>query len=155
MVDHGVKHVKRVEQIAFILALAHNLEETEMFFLRAASLLHDIGNAVNRDNHHEESQKLVEELTEKGRLPLSTEEAAIVGLLCRWHRKEYDHNYDVVLSTGETIRVGMLASFLRISDAMDMDFRRSPGDDVFIEQIIIFTPNLGSLSIAESGNIMI
>jgi len=136
MVDHGVNHVKRVEQIAFLLALAHNLDESEMFFLRAASLLHDIGNAVNRDKHNEESQKLVVELAEKGRLPLSPDEAGIVGLLCKWHRKEYDHNYEVTLSSGETIRVGMLASFLRISDAMDMDFRRSPGDDVFIEQII-------------------
>ena len=123
-VDHGPTHVLRVRGFAEQLGHLVKLTSTEQFYLRTAVLFHDVGNIVDRSEHHIISQQTVERLSATGELPLTPEEAQVVGLVCRWHRRDYDPQR-VDLLSGETIRTGLLASVIRVADAMDIDLRRS------------------------------
>jgi hypothetical protein len=137
--DHGPGHVLRVKSFATQLGYVVGLSQTEQHLLRAASLFHDVGNVLDRDRHHIISQETVERLTASGELPFSTREAELVGLLCRWHRKEYDPDR-VDQIHDETVRTGLLASILRVSDAMDIDHRRSDYGERFSHVLEFFYP---------------
>ncbi|MEZ4862416.1 MAG: HD domain-containing protein [Caldilineaceae bacterium] len=137
--DHGPGHVLRVKAFATQLGYVMGLTASEQHLLRAAALLHDVGNVVDRATHHIISQETVEKLTATGQLPFSSREAALVGLLCRWHRREYDPNRSDELA-GVTIRTGLLASILRVADALDIDYRRVDYDDKFKRVLQLFYP---------------
>jgi hypothetical protein len=86
------------------------------------------------------SQETVTRLTAEGELPFSAREAEVVGLVCRWHRREYDpHRHDEI--DGKTVRTGLLASILRVADAMDIDHRRSDYTDRFSKVLQFFFPD--------------
>ncbi len=138
--DHGPSHSLRVKSFATQLACIVGLTQTEQHLLRAASLFHDVGNVIDRDRHHIISEETVIRLTASGKLPFSVREAEIVGLLCRWHRKEYDPQR-VDRLHDETVRTGLLASVLRVSDAMDIDHRRSDYGERFSGVLEFFYPN--------------
>jgi hypothetical protein len=138
--DHGPNHALRVKSFATQLSYVLGLTETERHLLRAGALFHDIGNVVDRERHNIISQETVEKLTEEGKLPYSSKEAELVGLLCRWHRREFDPNRTDTLR-GELIRTGLLASILRVADAMDIDHRRSDYGDVFRQILEFFFPD--------------
>jgi len=122
--DHGVGHALRVKSFASQLGYVVGLTPAERRMLRVAALFHDIGNAVDRERHSIISQETVARLTTDGELPFNPKEAEVVGLLCRWHNSAYDPDrYDDL--GGEAIRTGLLASILRVADAMDIDHRRS------------------------------
>ena len=121
--DHGPGHMLRVSAFATQLAHVLGLTASEQRLLRAAALFHDVGNIIDRARHHIISQETVERLVANGQLPFSTGEAALIGLLCRWHRKEYDPDRTDQLY-GETIRTGLAASVLRVADALDSDYHR-------------------------------
>jgi len=121
MNDHGPLHAQRVHSIAKRLGSLFPLTLHELSLLLAAALLHDIGMAKNREDHHEVSFELVKEMAECGKLPFDESEAEIVATLCKWHRKEYDSN--AIAADGT--RTGLLASLLRLADGMDLDYRRS------------------------------
>ncbi|MFN8444097.1 MAG: HD domain-containing protein [Caldilineaceae bacterium] len=137
--DHGPGHVLRVKSFATQLGYAMGLTEHEHRLLRAAAFFHDVGNVIDRGRHHIISQETVEALTARGDLPYSNREAALIGLLCRWHRKEYDPNHSDELY-GETIRTGLLASILRVADALDSDYRRVDYGEKFKRVLEIFYP---------------
>lgn len=137
--DHGPGHALRVKSFATQLGYLLGLTSTEHHLLRAGALFHDVGNIVERGRHHLISQETVESLTAAGSLPFSATEAALVGLLCRWHRKEYDPNRCDDLR-GQSIRTGLLASILRVADAMDIDHRRSDYTDRFALVLRHFFP---------------
>jgi exopolyphosphatase / guanosine-5'-triphosphate,3'-diphosphate pyrophosphatase len=122
--DHGPGHALRVKSYAGQLGCLVGLSEVEHGLLRAAALFHDTGNIVDRGQHHVISQETVMRLTAGGVLPFAAQEAEVVGLLCRWHRREYEPGRTDELD-GRTIRTGLLASILRVADAMDIDHRRS------------------------------
>ncbi len=122
-VDHGPAHALRVKSFAAQLGYLVGLGEIEQGLLRYAALFHDVGNIVDRGQHHVISQETVLRLTADGALPFSPREAEVVGLLCRWHRKEYDPGRRDELN-GRTVRTGLLASILRVADSMDIDHRR-------------------------------
>lgn len=138
--DHGPSHALRVKSFVTQLAYIAGLSETEHHLLRAASLFHDVGNVIDRDRHHIISEETIIRLTESGKLPFSRREADIVGLLCRWHRKEYDPQ-QVDQLNNETVRTGLLASILRVSDAMDIDHRRSDYGERFSGVLEFFYPD--------------
>jgi hypothetical protein len=94
---------------------------------------------VDRERHNIISQETVEKLTADGRLPFSPKGAELVGLLCRWHRGGYDPTRRDTLR-GEPIRTGLLASILRVADAMDIDHRRSDYRDRFRGVLEYFFP---------------
>jgi hypothetical protein len=123
-VDHGPNHALRVKSYASQLGFILGLSQTEHRLLRAGALFHDVGNIVNRDRHHIISQETVLKLAVDGQLPFSLQEAELVGLLCRWHRREYDST-QIDMLRGEPIRTGGMAAILRVADAMDIDQRRS------------------------------
>jgi hypothetical protein len=138
--DHGPNHALRVKSFATQLGYVMGLTPRERFLLRTASLFHDIGNVIEREQHHTISQETVVNLAQNGELPFDSKEAQIIGLLCRWHRREYDPD-QVDRLQGEKIRTGLLASVLRVADAMDIDHRRSDYDEKFRKVLKFFFPN--------------
>ncbi len=122
MNDHGPLHAQRVHSNAKVLSLIFELTPFENSLLLASALLHDIGMVKNRETHHIVSYDIVKRLSNRGELPFDIVESEIVATLCRWHRKEYERDY-VEPQTG--VRVGLLATLLRVSDGMDLDYRRS------------------------------
>lgn len=138
--DHGPGHVLRVKVFATQLGHIMGLTASEQHLLRAAALLHDVGNVVDRATHHIISQETVEKLAAAGQLPFSQREAALVGLLCRWHRRTYDPERTDELA-GETVRTGLMASILRVADALDSDYRRVDYDDKFKRVLALFYPH--------------
>jgi hypothetical protein len=137
--DHGPGHALRVKSFASQLGYIMGLSQTEQGLLRAAAFFHDVGNAVDRERHNVISQETVIRLAADGELPFSAREAEVVGLLCRWHRREYNPDRRDDLS-GETIRTGLLASILRVADAMDIDHRRSDYTERFSRVLHLFYP---------------
>lgn len=138
-VEHGPPHTFRVKSFATQLGYVVGLSAAEQHLLRAGALFHDVGNIVERKLHHIISQETVEKLTAAGELPFSAREAELVGLLCRWHRKEYDPTRVDELPNA-LIRTGMLASILRVADAMDIDQRRSDYATRFRQILAFFYP---------------
>lgn len=126
--DHGPGHALRVKSFATQLGYLLGLTPTEHHLLRAGALFHDVGNIVERERHHLISQETVHKLTASAELPFSTREAELVGLLCRWHRRDYEPGRQDELG-GEIVRTGLLASILRVADAMDIDQRRADYPD--------------------------
>jgi HD domain len=137
--DHGPGHALRVKSYATLLGHVMGLNPTEQGLLRAGALFHDVGNAVDRGRHNILSQQTVLRLTANEELPFSAEEAEVIGLLCRWHRCEYDPNRTDILG-GDVVRTGLLASILRVADAMDIDQRRSDYSERFYRVLAFFFP---------------
>ncbi|MCB0208700.1 MAG: HD domain-containing protein [Anaerolineae bacterium] len=138
--DHGPGHVLRVKSFAVQLSYIMGLTPMEQHLLRAGAMFHDVGNIIDRTDHHITSQETVHKLTQAGELPFSTAEANLVGLLCRWHRREYDPARCDMLDNN-TIRTGLLASILRVADAMDIDQRRSDYTERFAWVLRFFYPD--------------
>jgi hypothetical protein len=138
--DHGPGHILRVKVFATQLGYILGLTPSEQHLLRAAALFHDVGNIIDRAQHHIISQETVAKLVANGQLPFSIGEAALIGLLCRWHRKEYDPNRTDLLH-GETIRTGLAASILRVADALDSDYRRVDYGPKFKQVVAFFFPH--------------
>lgn len=137
--DHGPGHILRVKIFATQLGYLLGLTASEQHLLRAAALFHDVGNILDRARHHIISQETVETLVANGQLPFSRAEGNLVGLLCRWHRKEYDPDRLDQLH-GEAIRTGLMASILRIADALDSDYRRVDYGTKFKRVLQLFYP---------------
>lgn len=126
MNDHGPLHAQRVHSLTKQLCSLFSLTQHERSLVLASALLHDIGMAKDREDHHNVSYDLVKEMAQDKTLPLNEEEAEIVATLCKWHRKEYDpHMY----CSENNIQLGLLASILRLADGMDLDYRRSDDFD--------------------------
>jgi len=131
MTDHGPLHAQRVYAICRWLGTLFSLSEYESDLMQAAALLHDIGMvSADRKNHNIESEKLVLSRAQEQILPFTSDEAAIVGKLCRWHRGDDYINNHIEFCEGNKIRVGLLASILRLSDELDLDYRRTSYDSV-------------------------
>lgn len=138
--DHGPGHILRVKAFATQLGHLLGLTASEQRLLRAAALFHDVGNIMDRATHHIISQETVEKLAATGQIPFSSSEAALVGLLCRWHRKAYNPDRMDQLH-GETIRTGLAASILRVADALDSDYRRVDYGAKFKRVLELFFPH--------------
>ncbi len=137
--DHGPNHVLRVKSFANQLSYVLGLSPAERQLLCAGALFHDIGNVMDRERHHEISQETVEKLVTLGKLPYLPKEAEIIGLLCLWHRRAYEPQRVDTLRD-DTIRTGLMASILRVADAMDLDYRRSDYGRKFREVLNFFYP---------------
>jgi hypothetical protein len=140
--DHGPGHALRVKSFTAQLGCLVGLSEVEQGLLRAAALFHDVGIIVSRRGHNVISQETVARLTAEGALPFTAQEAEIVGLICRWHGGEYSPRRSDEVN-GRTVRTGLLASILRVADAMDIDHRRSDYTGRWSEVIRFFFPEQG------------
>ena len=125
LTDHGPGHLEHVEHNADVIGALAKLPQVELDFLKAAVLLHDIGHCkATYEKHNIYSGKLVRYLSKKGELPFNEKQAKLVSLLCEWHRGQYKYDYS---DEESGIRIGFLASILRIADAMDISYRRVRG----------------------------
>lgn len=113
-----------------------SFKEKEYFLLLASAWLHDIGmipglfpddlKTTNkkeylriRDEHHNRSKEYITEHSDD--FGLSAHEAKIIGLISKYHRRREDINN---LENLHDVRVKLLAAYLRIADAINIDSTR-------------------------------
>lgn len=117
--DHG-RHVARLcSDIVEQTRTLHSFNRRDELLLEVASLLHECGNYISGRQHEEHSMYIIENSEIFG---LSNNDRMIVALVARYHRgrppKLTDREYGE-LSTADRIRVSMLASILRVADALE------------------------------------
>lgn len=117
------------------------LSEIERFYLINSAWLHDLGMIKQsngedskkggeeiRDNHHIRSEKFIVEHFAK--LQLFESEVSILGTLAYYHRRRcpIDECPELIkiIDHKDTIRVRLLAAYLRLADAMHVDISRAP-----------------------------
>lgn len=144
---HGPEHCGAVEELIYRLIPGEKfrkLTEKERFYLLASAWLHDLGmfrvvadevwcseeekisDLEIRKRHHITSERyLIENYDVCG-----VEEADKVFLskLCRFHRKQEDLNNcpDNLMVGNEKCRLKLLAAYLRLADALQIDSSRVP-----------------------------
>ena len=96
----------------------HDLGAPERELLWAACLLHDIGVAVNYDDHHRHSYYL----TLNAGLPgFSPRELILIGLVARYHRKGAPDASDLgdVAQPGDDERLRLLCGMIRLAEQLE------------------------------------
>ncbi len=118
---HGQLVCRLAAQLFDDLQAVHAYGQRERLLLRAASLLHDVGDFVRYDGHHKHSYYLIQHSDIMG---LTREERAIVANVARYHRKsvpDASHPNFRELDKDARSKVRALASILRIADALDRE----------------------------------
>jgi exopolyphosphatase/guanosine-5'-triphosphate,3'-diphosphate pyrophosphatase len=103
------------------MSAVHRLGERERLLLRAAAVLHDIGDYVRYDGHHKHSYYLIQHSDIMGLTPA---ERGIVANIARYHRKsppDPAHPNFRDLDKDARAKVRSLAAILRIADALDRE----------------------------------
>ncbi len=101
----------------------HAYGDRERLLLRAAAILHDVGDFVHYNGHHKHSYYLIQHSDIMG---LSPDERAIVANIARYHRKsppDPSHPNFRDLDKDARGKVRALAAILRIADALDREHR--------------------------------
>ncbi len=102
----------------------HGLTPRDRVLLLAASLLHDIGDFVRYEGHHKHSHYIIAHSDIMG---LAPEEREVVANVARYHRKSppsIEHENFRALSREARVKVKMMASILRLADALDREHRQ-------------------------------
>jgi exopolyphosphatase/guanosine-5'-triphosphate,3'-diphosphate pyrophosphatase len=102
----------------------HAFGERDKLLLRAAAMLHDIGDYVHYSGHHKHSQYLILHADIMG---LTPDERAVVANIARYHRKgppDTTHPGYRDLAKEARGKVRGLASILRIADALDREHKQ-------------------------------
>jgi len=113
------EHVKTLALTLFDgLEDLHSYGEPERDLLGAAALIHDIGMAVNYNDHHKHGFYLLLNTELPG---FSHREQVILALLVRYHRQgsPADEGLGDVLQEGDMERVNKLASILRLAEYLE------------------------------------
>jgi exopolyphosphatase / guanosine-5'-triphosphate,3'-diphosphate pyrophosphatase len=106
------------------LLAVHAFDDRERLLLRAAAILHDIGDFVHYSGHHKHSYYLIQHADIMGVTP---EERAIIANIARYHRKgppDPAHANFGALSKEARGKVRGLAAILRIADALDREHKQ-------------------------------
>ncbi|WP_394838326.1 Ppx/GppA family phosphatase [Pendulispora rubella] len=118
---HGA-HVARLAARLFDdLHDEHQLSDRDRLLMRAAALLHDVGDFVRYDGHHKHSYYLIQNSDIMG---LTPDERAIIANVARYHRKsgpDPSHPNFRDLDKESRGKVRALAAMLRIADALDRE----------------------------------
>jgi exopolyphosphatase/guanosine-5'-triphosphate,3'-diphosphate pyrophosphatase len=116
-------HAEHVSLLALSLfdslGTVHRLPSGTRPLLEAASLLHDIGHAVNPQRHHKHAQYLIRNGDIAG---LTDRERELVALIARFHRRSPPETHHVEmdpLAPGDRQVVRKLATLLRLADSLD------------------------------------
>ncbi len=118
---HGRRVSKFAAQLFDDLKTVHAFGDRERLLLRAAGLIHDIGDYVRYDAHHKHSYYLIQHSDIMG---LSRDERAIVANIARYHRKgppDSAHPNFRDLDKEARGKVRGLAAILRVADAFDRE----------------------------------
>jgi exopolyphosphatase/guanosine-5'-triphosphate,3'-diphosphate pyrophosphatase len=105
----------------------HDYGRPERELLWAASLLHDIGVAVNYDDHHRHSYYL----TLNAGLPgFTPRELVLVGLIARYHRKGEPDPSDLgdLAEPGDAERLALLCGVIRLAEQFERSRDRAIDD---------------------------
>ena len=100
---------------------SHGLGERDRLLLRAAAILHDIGDYVRYDGHHKHTYYLIQHSDIMG---LTPGERGLVANIARYHRKsppDPSHPNFRELDKEARAKVRSLAAILRIADALDRE----------------------------------
>ena len=106
------------------LLSVHAFGDRDRLLLRAAAILHDIGDYIHYSGHHKHSYYLIQHADIMGITP---EERAIVANIARYHRKgppDSTHANLRELTKEARGKVRGLASILRLADALDREHRQ-------------------------------
>jgi exopolyphosphatase/guanosine-5'-triphosphate,3'-diphosphate pyrophosphatase len=119
------RHVCRfATQLFDDLLSVHAFEVRDRLLLRAAAILHDIGDYVHYSGHHKHSYYLIQHADIMGVTP---DERAIIANIARYHRKgppDPTHPNYRELSKEARGKVRGLAAILRIADALDREHKQ-------------------------------
>ncbi|MCC6648479.1 MAG: Ppx/GppA family phosphatase [Polyangiaceae bacterium] len=121
---HGAHVMRLVTTLFDELRELHGLSARDRVLLRAAALLHDIGDFIRYEGHHKHSAYIVSHSDIMGVTP---GERAVVASIVRYHRKgapDASHPGFRELDRDDRARVRSLASLLRIADALDREHRQ-------------------------------
>ncbi|WP_437752664.1 Ppx/GppA phosphatase family protein [Sorangium sp. So ce1389] len=121
--QHGALVARFAERLFDDLAPRHRLGQRDRILLRAAALLHDVGDFVRYEGHHKHSYYII---INSDLMGLTQEERAIVANIARYHRKSppsMEHDNFRALSRDARAKVKTMASILRIADALDREHR--------------------------------
>lgn len=136
--DHYMGHVENLLQILNHLIsedAARRFNSMEVFVLYCAIYLHDIGllsvdaremelESIRRE-HHSLSRRYIYEHSQA--LALTSQEAELVASVCDAHNRPDLAHLEKIVSAGPwEIRLSFLAALLRLLDALDIDFSRTP-----------------------------
>jgi exopolyphosphatase / guanosine-5'-triphosphate,3'-diphosphate pyrophosphatase len=134
--EHHAEEVRQLSvQLFDTFTEYHHCGERERFLLECGALLHDIGHAISRKQHHKHSLRLIQEANFAS---FSASEIAIIANIARYHRKSLPkptHLPFAQLPSMDRHIVRKMASFLRIADSLI----RSEGNRV--EHVDIVIPN--------------
>jgi exopolyphosphatase/guanosine-5'-triphosphate,3'-diphosphate pyrophosphatase len=119
------RHVTRfATQLFDDLHSVHAFAERDRLLLRAAAVLHDIGDFIHYSGHHKHSYYLIQHADIMGIRP---EERAIVANIARYHRKgppDTSHPNFRDLPKEARGKVRGLAAILRLADALDREHKQ-------------------------------
>ena len=119
------KHVMRfATQLFDDLHSVHAFGERDRLLLRAAAVLHDIGDYIHYCGHHKHSYYLIQHADIMG---LTPDERAIVANIARYHRKgppDTTHPNFRDLTKEARGKVRGLAAILRLADALDREHKQ-------------------------------
>ena len=118
---HGQLVSRLAGQLFDDMADVHGMGDRDRLLLRAAAMLHDVGDFVRYDGHHKHSFYIIQNSDIIG---LTPDERAIVANVARYHRKsppDPTHPNFRDLDKDARGRVRGLAAILRIADALDRE----------------------------------
>jgi exopolyphosphatase / guanosine-5'-triphosphate,3'-diphosphate pyrophosphatase len=120
--DHEHVHHVAALSLAMFDGLAaaglHDLGAPERELLWAACVLHDIGTAIDYDDHHRHSQYLI---LNAGLPGYSPRELVLIGLIARYHRKGEPDASQLgdLAEPGDAERLGVLCGVIRLAEQLE------------------------------------
>jgi exopolyphosphatase/guanosine-5'-triphosphate,3'-diphosphate pyrophosphatase len=120
--DH--EHVHHVASLSLAMfdglaeAELHELGAAERELLWAACILHDIGTAIDYDDHHRHSQYLI---LNAGLPGYSPRELILIGLIARYHRKGEPDASQLgdLAESGDAERLAVLCGVIRLAEQLE------------------------------------
>jgi exopolyphosphatase/guanosine-5'-triphosphate,3'-diphosphate pyrophosphatase len=117
-------HVERVARLSLEMfdglakASLHELDAHDRELLWAACVLHDIGTAIDYDDHHRHSQYLILNAGLPGFTP---RELVMIGLIARYHRKGDPNTSELgpLEEDGDTERLQLLCAIIRLAEQLE------------------------------------
>lgn len=117
------EHFRQVTNVALGffdgLVDVHKLGQRERCWLECAATLHDVGLSKSGNGHHKKSAQIILDDTQ---LPFSSTDRRVIASIARYHRKGVpkQSHYNLLTLNRDTLhKVKMLASLLRVADALD------------------------------------
>lgn len=141
---HGKEHSEEVENLIHRLIPKEKflkLKEMERFYLLASAWLHDVGMLRSiskevwgkeldpseiRKRHHITAQQFI--INKYNEFGIEEKDKYFLAKLCRFHRKQVDINEcdEELLVGNEKYKLRLLAAYLRLADALQIDSSRTP-----------------------------